>query len=68
MATTVKSKCLRCGNLMTWADQKRQYGRLMRAGVSNDKIREVQPRCQKCVTILLRLGVDLPLGGIWPCT
>jgi hypothetical protein len=44
------SKCVACKNTMTWEHQRRQYGRLTRAGFS---ARDIMPRCQKCVTLYL---------------
>jgi hypothetical protein len=44
------SKCLRCESAMTWTEQRKQYGRLMRAG---KPARDISPRCQKCVTLYL---------------
>jgi hypothetical protein len=48
-----RDKCLRCQNPMTWADQRRQYGRAMRAGMTVEEARRILPRCQKCMTVLL---------------
>jgi hypothetical protein len=45
-------RCRDCRYLMTWAEQRKQYGRLMRRGVDN--IKAAQPRCQKCMTKYLR--------------
>jgi len=47
------SKCLRCKNTMTWAQQRQQFGRLLRAGLSPQESRDISPRCQKCVTLYL---------------
>lgn len=55
----VRSKCdgtnyTRCGNAMTWDEQRRQFGRLMRNGLSLDEAKAVASRCQKCTTDLFR--------------
>jgi len=54
MAKDKAKQCLRCRNLMTWAAQKVQFGRLRREGFSNEEINAITPRCQKCVTRFLR--------------
>lgn len=43
-------RCNRCIAIMTWAAQKRQYGRLIRYGLTNDEAKVMLPMCQKCVT------------------
>jgi hypothetical protein len=48
-----KTVCLRCGYPITWDDQKRQWGRLMRRGVSPEEGKALMPRCQKCNTITI---------------
>jgi len=35
---------------MTWAQQRRQWGRLKQRGYSQDEIKQAMPRCQKCLT------------------
>lgn len=42
-----------CVNLLTWAEQRRQYGRLFHAGFSLAEIRAVMPICQRCTTAVL---------------
>lgn len=49
-----KGVCARCGHPMTWAEQRRQFGRLMRQGFAADAARQMLPRCQTCMTITLR--------------
>jgi hypothetical protein len=53
MDYTSKIKCLRCNNAMTWAEQRRQFGRLIQCGFTPDQAKERVPRCQKCITIML---------------
>jgi hypothetical protein len=44
-------KCIACGlPKMTWADQRRQYGRAIRKGLTPDEAKRIMPRCQKCMT------------------
>lgn len=43
-----------CLTRMTWEQQRVQYGRAMRAGLSVEQWKAVGPRCQKCTTTLLR--------------
>ena len=46
--------CIECQRRMTWAEQRVQYGRLKKRGVTNAHIKDALPRCQKCVTIWIR--------------
>jgi hypothetical protein len=47
-------RCRGCGQYgITWAEQRRQYGRLLRRGISPEAVKGLLPRCQKCVTALL---------------
>lgn len=46
--------CMDCRNRMTWAQQRVQYGRLKKRGVSEAHIKAALPRCQKCITIWVR--------------
>jgi hypothetical protein len=39
---------------MTWADQKRQFGRVIRSGRSSQEAKLLGPLCQKCTTLVLR--------------
>jgi hypothetical protein len=48
-----KNKCLGCGLGITWTEQRRQYGRIIRRGLSPETAGHLVPRCQKCVTVLL---------------
>jgi hypothetical protein len=55
-------KCVDCKRpCLTWADQRRQYGRVLRAGLTPKEAKALMPRCQKCTTKALReikLGLD----------
>jgi hypothetical protein len=55
-------KCLGCGwIMMTWAEQRRQFGRAVRAGLSLDETKQLMPRCQKCTTEALHArGLTVP--------
>jgi hypothetical protein len=44
------TKCQSCGNPMTWAAQRRQYGCLIKLWRTPQQAQELMPRCQKCVT------------------
>jgi hypothetical protein len=48
-----KIKCLGCGAQLTWAKQRRQFGRTIRAGLTPEEIKTLVPRCQKCMTEVL---------------
>ena len=48
------TKCIACGCGLTWEAQRRQFGRMMRHGLSPDAAKPLTPRCQKCTTTLLR--------------
>ena len=50
--TIVRTKniCIQCGFAMTWAERRRQYGRLIRKGLSPQEADAIMPRCQKCIT------------------
>ena len=48
------NRCLSCGYPQTWATQRHQFGRLLKAGFSRERAKAVTPRCQKCATVLLR--------------
>jgi hypothetical protein len=62
--TTASDLCSRCSARITWADQRRQWGRLIRAGLSERQARDIQPRCQKCVTIHLAELRELSAGWL----
>jgi hypothetical protein len=50
----IKAKtCLDRGREMTWAEQRRQFGRAIRAGLTADEVKTLTPRCQKCMTLVL---------------
>jgi hypothetical protein len=49
-----KEKCIGCGSpRLTWAEQRRQYGRAIRRGLTPDEAKRLMPRCQKCLTVML---------------
>ena len=49
-----KKQCKGCGTpRMTWAEDRRQYGRALKRGLSPDEAKALTPRCQKCMTIVL---------------
>ena len=43
-------KCARCDCLMSWDDQRRQFGRIARRW-GPDEAKALMPRCQKCTTV-----------------
>jgi hypothetical protein len=46
---------------MTWSDQRRQWGRLLRRGLTQEQARALAPRCQKCLTTaLIQAGLSDP--------
>ncbi len=49
-----KGKCPRCNGPMTWSEQRRQYGRLAKHGMSPEQIKPLMPRCYRCITAWLR--------------
>jgi hypothetical protein len=49
-----KTRCQGCGFHVTWAEQRKQYGRLVRRGLPPERIKAILPRCQKCVTRAMR--------------
>jgi hypothetical protein len=51
------STCLNCGlgYGVTWEQQRRQFGRLIRRGFTAEQAKKILPRCQKCVTTYLRM-------------
>ena len=51
---TQTTRCHDCGCPITWAAQRKQYGRLMRLGFTPDQATVGMPRCQKCVTKWLK--------------
>jgi hypothetical protein len=59
--TPARARCRDCRYPQTWADQRRQWGRGLRAGLTPDEAKAAMPRCQKCMTTHLasRLAYDL---------
>jgi hypothetical protein len=47
-----KDRCQRCGTPMTWAEQRRQFGRAIRYGLTVEVAKAEMPKCGKCVTEL----------------
>ena len=45
-----KTRCKGCNYPITWAEQRRQYGRLLKRGLATDQAKAAAPRCQKCMT------------------
>ena len=39
---------------LTWSEQRQQFGRLIDAGYSREQIKQLMPRCRRCVSELLR--------------
>jgi hypothetical protein len=58
-----ETRCLRCGYRITWAEQRRQFARLMRKGSTHEAATSLMPRCQVCLTATLRGD---PIIGIKP--
>jgi hypothetical protein len=50
---TRRGACLRCGNRMSWSEQRRQFGRLLRRGLTTTDAKALMPRCQTCLTAIL---------------
>ncbi|MBN2291062.1 MAG: hypothetical protein JXM70_01480 [Pirellulales bacterium] len=46
----MQAQCKTCKEPMTWREQRRQYGRCVRRGMTKFEIQEALPRCQKCLT------------------
>jgi hypothetical protein len=42
--------CVRCKYSITWAEQRRQFARLMHRGFTIDEAKAAMPRCQVCTT------------------
>jgi len=49
-----RNRCNDCNLPMTWADVRRQFGRLMKTGVLLNDAKAVMPLCQHCTTKWLR--------------
>ena len=43
-------QCKKCRNPMTFAEQRRQWGRLVRMGMGHKEAGRMMPLCQKCTT------------------
>jgi hypothetical protein len=57
MDNRTKGRCKRCGNDLSWGNQRRQYGRLIRQfGYTPEQAGRLMPMCQKCVTVVVRGG------------
>lgn len=52
---TAPNVCKGCRYAMTWADTKRQFARALSRGLTVEQAKEASPRCQKCMTSLIRL-------------
>jgi hypothetical protein len=53
--------CVSCERpVMTWAEQRQQYGRLVRHGFTPEEIKRRMPLCRQCTTILLRWAPSKP--------
>jgi hypothetical protein len=45
------AKCLTCGFSVSWAEERQQFGRLVRTyGFSPQEAKALLPRCSKCLT------------------
>src|SRR5690348_4640516 len=65
-------RCLSCGIPITWAEQRRQFGRLVKVGANPQTAKAAMPRCYRCVTSLLHLhavvGVVSKVSDLCTCT
>ena len=52
-------RCKACNRLLTWAEQRRQYGRCLKHGLSEVGAKAASPRCGKCMTKHLRHLADI---------
>ena len=57
-----RTPCVGCGCSLTWAQQRKQYGRLRKMGYDHDQASYAMPRCQKCTTKWLRTSA---FARIW---
>ena len=48
------NRCKKCKSQMTFANQRKQFGRLCSAGIAVDRVKQILPRCQMCVTLWLK--------------
>jgi hypothetical protein len=54
MPAYTKITCIGCQHpKMDWREQRRQYGRMLRHGLTAAEANRLMPRCQKCTTIVL---------------
>jgi len=56
-------RCKDCRRILTWAERRRQYGRLLRRGLTEEQVKGALPRCQKCMTVWLQPNNDEHGGG-----
>jgi hypothetical protein len=49
-----RKRCQKCRALITWDEQRKQYGRLLRAGFALWQVKERMPLCYRCTTIKIR--------------
>ena len=55
---TTGNPCQGCGYRITWAEQRRQFGRaIQRYGVTPEDAKKLMPRCEKCLTKIVRAPV-----------
>lgn len=54
-------ECLDCKYPMTWAQQRVQFGRLVKRGLSREETKAAMPRCQTCVTRMLNGAISIPV-------
>jgi hypothetical protein len=54
VACRMRIRCQNCNCEMTWSEQKRQFGRMLRKGLSIEDAGRLSPRCSKCVTQFFR--------------
>lgn len=52
-----------CFQIVTWAEQKAQFKRLKKLEFDNQTIKEILPRCPKCLTAYLKNRGRLGEGG-----
>jgi hypothetical protein len=57
-SATKPAQCLKCRNVLTWAAQKVQYRRAINRGMTAEQAKACLPRCQKCMTRLLKGAKD----------
>jgi hypothetical protein len=57
-------QCGQCGALITWATRKAQYGRLVRRGLTPERVNALLLCCPKCATATLREGEPGPTSAL----